>query len=446
MRRLWCALLAVAMLLVCVGCENPPQETGIRFYYLTAEPEIGDSTSLFASELRQTDNSRSWAERVQIYLTGPVDENLRNPFPKDVRVTEAILRETEKEICVTVSDEYAGLTGVARAVANACLVLTLTEHEEIEQVQLYCENGEPLMGEASSLTRDMFLSVPSAAKRELTCRLYFADEQNRYLISSVRKVVPSEGDSLGDYILHQLLDGPGSGEEGLGPTIPKGTRLLGFTVENGLARVNLSEEFVTNQPKTELGERMTIYSLVNSLTELDTIDRVQILVEGQTLEYYRYMLLAEPLVRWEAVIGPVRSGINEFDATLYYKSWSNEYLAAAPTRIVRDDTRNMGELIVRALLESQPVNGLQNLMPEGTELLSAENIEGTCYVDLSAPFAQITGGYSVERLTVNALVASLCSIESIQSVVLTIEGGSLSLPTYDISQPITPVSSWFFPS
>ena len=48
----------------------------------------------------------------------------------------------------------------------------------------------------------------------------------------------------------------------------------------------------------------------------------------------------ETLERCESAFGPVRTGINEFDATLYFGSWSTEFLAAAPTRIIRDDTRS----------------------------------------------------------------------------------------------------------
>ena len=43
-------------------------------------------------------------------------------------------------------------------------------------------------------------------------------------------------------------------------TMPRDTRLLGFSLEDGIATVDLSGEFIENRPRMELAERMTIYS------------------------------------------------------------------------------------------------------------------------------------------------------------------------------------------
>ena len=39
---------------------------------------------------------------------------------------------------------------------------------------------------------------------------------------------------------------------------------------------------------------MTIYSIVNTLTELDNIQRVQFLIEGQKSESFIHMMINEP--------------------------------------------------------------------------------------------------------------------------------------------------------
>lgn len=427
---------------VLAACDQNPETEGCSFYYLSSEADNGWTDTLFQAEQRQLDGSRPWKERIQLYLTGPVDDTLRNPFPRNVKVLSAILREEQHSMEILLSEEYAQLTGIGRTLANACLVWTLTEYAEVDQIILSCENGEELMGGSQSLSREMFRDSATRTEKEYTCRIYFTDESYRYLLPTTRVVVASENLPL--YVIYQLLDGPT--EDGLVATMPKSTRLLGFQLEDGVATVNLSEEFMENRPRGELQERMTLYSLVNSLTELDGIESVRILVEGQSLEYYQYFQMPRQFVRCETVIGPVSTGINEFDATLYYGSWSNEILAAEPTRIPRDDTRSPGEQIVRTLLAAEPVNGLYNLIPEGTQLLSADTIEGVCYIDLSAEFAEITGGYATERMAVHALVASLCSIDSIESVVLSIAGGTVTLSGFDLREPLSPQSNWFFPS
>ncbi len=438
------SLLLTAALLCCLmaACKVGDTAEGSLFYYLIDAAEAGRMETLFQTEQRQLDNSRPWKERIQMYLTGPVDDALRNPFPRDLTVLSAAWEESEQCITLRLSEEYTQLTGIGRTLANACLVWTLTEFDGIERVKLYCENNEDLMDGNPSLSRELFHSSANLTEKEHTLRIYFADENQRYLIPTTRKVVSSE--NLPIYVIYQLLEGPG--EEGLLATMPKATRLLNFQLEDGIATVDFSSDFLTNRPRTELGERMTLYSLVNSLTELDGIAGVRLLVEGSPLEYYQYFRLPETLRRCETAIGPVRTGINEFDATLYYGSWSSEFLAAEPTRIVRDDTRSPGEQIVRALLDSEPANGLVNLMPAGTRLITVDMLEGICYIDVSKEFANIGGGYAAERQTVHALVASVCSINSIHSVVLTIEGGTVTLPNYDLSGALSPAPGWFFPS
>ena len=191
---------------------------------------------------------------------------------------------------------------------------------------------------------------------------------------------------------------------------------------------------------------MTIYSIVNSLTELDGIEQVQILCEGQVIGIYRYLDLSEPYVRNEDVIGPVLSGLNEFDATIYMQSWSEDYLAEVPLCIQQTVNQSQEELVLEALLFYEPVNGFSNPIPAGTELISEETTDGICYVTLSREF--ITGRDSVSelRLRVIAVAASLTALESVDAVKLSIEGVSDDDFTgYDISNPISRSEDWFFP-
>jgi len=442
MRRAAAVWIAALLLILC-GCTDQEQPKA-SFYYLTATDASAENREVFASEQRISDLDGSWKELVQTYVSGPISTSLQNPFPQGLRVTAIYLPTSRDYLEVTFSEEYGALSGHDRTLANACVVRTLTECTGIQRIVLRCETGKDIMDGANYLTADMFLYEMNAVENEHTLKIYFADENNRYLLPDTRKVMTTEQDSLATYVIYQLIEGPKS--DNMQPVIPEGTRLLNLTVENGLATVDFSSEFFSNRPRTEDGERMTLYALVDSLTELDAIDSVRFMVEGKTIDYYQYMMLPSVMTRLETAIGPVRTGINEFDATLYYQSWSQEYLAAVPTCILRDDTKTMSELIVRALIDNTPPAGMQRLIPEGTQLLTAETVEGVCHVDLSREFAQIYGGYAAERLAVNSLVASLCSIDTIHAVVLTIEGGTVEMPTYELGYVMSPSENWFFPS
>jgi Spore germination protein len=62
---------------------------------------------------------------------------------------------------------------------------------------------------------------------------------------------------------------------------PVGTKLNSISIEDGVARVDLSKEFIENHPGTIEKEENTIYALVNTLTELTEINKIKILIDGE---------------------------------------------------------------------------------------------------------------------------------------------------------------------
>lgn len=133
--------------------------------------------------------------------------------------------------------------------------------------------------------------------------LYFADQQAMYLITEERTIHP-ETDQTADIaaaLLEELIKGPT--DEDLVKTIPEETRVLGVEVSEGLATANFSKELSSKHWGGSAGETMTVLSIANTLTELDGIDRVQILVEGEKQETLAgHWYIAEPVERKEDAI------------------------------------------------------------------------------------------------------------------------------------------------
>lgn len=101
--------------------------------------------------------------------------------------------------------------------------------------------------------------------------------------------------------LEMLVAGP-TLESGLQAVLPSQTRVLGVTVKNGVAKADFSREIT----KANVGSRMedlVIASIVNTLTKFGHIERVQILVEGKTIETLAgHVDTSEPLARNEEVV------------------------------------------------------------------------------------------------------------------------------------------------
>lgn len=122
--------------------------------------------------------------------------------------------------------------------------------------------------------------------------LYFSTPQADGVLPETRTMLVEDG-AVAKAAVMGLIWGPQT--EGLKATIPEGTRLLGITIANGICTVDFSREFVDNHPGGSAGELMTLTSIIKTLQEFPTIDKVQILVEGQKGVTLGNILLDKPL-------------------------------------------------------------------------------------------------------------------------------------------------------
>ncbi|UCD58861.1 MAG: GerMN domain-containing protein [Candidatus Hydrogenedentota bacterium] len=135
---------------------------------------------------------------------------------------------------------------------------------------------------------------PEPKEREI--RIYFADENAAKLVFEKRRVKLGAGASAdAKTIMSELIKGPQSAE--LSSTIPAETRLLNAYGLGEMLVLDFTHELQTNHPGGSTGELLTVYSIVNTMTEnLHGIEKVQILVEGEEIETLAgHMDLRKPL-------------------------------------------------------------------------------------------------------------------------------------------------------
>ncbi|MDE5967161.1 MAG: GerMN domain-containing protein [Lachnospiraceae bacterium] len=114
-------------------------------------------------------------------------------------------------------------------------------------------------------------------------RLYFANEEGSALKEYSKLVEITNNISLEQLVIDSMLTGPL--REGYITTLPEGTLLNKISVKDGTAYVNFNEAFAG--AAGDIRSELTVYSVVNSLCELPTINRVQILINGEKQETYR---------------------------------------------------------------------------------------------------------------------------------------------------------------
>lgn len=76
-----------------------------------------------------------------------------------------------------------------------------------------------------------------------------------------------------------LITGPEN--EKLESAIPEGTKVNSCTLKGTTLYVDLSKEFIDNAPSGIEEESMVVYSIVNTLTELNEVSEIKFLINGE---------------------------------------------------------------------------------------------------------------------------------------------------------------------
>ena len=118
-------------------------------------------------------------------------------------------------------------------------------------------------------------------------RLFFA-VSDADVLQEEERAIPRAASSVEEAkrTVEELIKGPAKGPESdLEPTIPPGVQLRQIYIDGkGIAYVDFSRDLQRNHSGGSVGELLTIYSIVDTLTaNFDEIVKVKILVEGSEI-------------------------------------------------------------------------------------------------------------------------------------------------------------------
>lgn len=133
-------------------------------------------------------------------------------------------------------------------------------------------------------------------EQESVVTLYFGNKDG-YLRKELRTIKGLPTAERGKELIEELIKGTQADDDTLN-VIPEGTEVLNykFDAEQGLATVDFSKHILG--AAGSMGEIFAVYSVVNTLTELPGVEKVQILVEGETVETIAgHIYTGEPLER-----------------------------------------------------------------------------------------------------------------------------------------------------
>lgn len=282
-RTIWLLLLLMALT---AGCgrkqEQAPEEgtEGIyRIYYL-------NSSMTKLAPQRYYTQTREPGELIPELMNQFL--NVPNDVDSQVALSDKVgylgYRQEDQVLFLYFDAGYGSkvnMNATREILCRAALAKTMTQIEGIDYISIYVAD-QPLLDSCGNpvgmLTDTDFIEgisdINSYEKSQLN--LFFTDETGQFLVGESREVVHSINTSLERLIVEELLKGPQAA--GHYRTLPEGTKLLNVSLNENICYINFDSAFLNNT--LDVNEYIPIYSIVNSLSEISTVSKVQITING----------------------------------------------------------------------------------------------------------------------------------------------------------------------
>lgn len=296
------------------GESAPPTESAVPvelelqtvLYYLSADggyllPEVhtirytqGHVIEALVAELKKNPNNTAL---------------MKSPLPNDAELLSSSLTDTDGGRLLTLDFSKIADLGASDAVLSyAAVIYTLTGFVPgIDTVALSVA-GQPVTWiEGMNRLYDGIQRSDFVGYIGSSAPLYFADKNSDLLLEVSRSMEQEKTWSARARVL-EMLKGPLQGDgENVWPVMPPGVTaddILSVDVYGDTAYVNLSQHFkdvcANMSPKTEM---LLVYAIVNTITAMDGVSKVQFLIESQQIqELAGTLCMADPFLKNYGII------------------------------------------------------------------------------------------------------------------------------------------------
>ncbi len=280
------------------GCSAARRQAGSDFsvFYINKDETTVVEVPYEPVSVKVEDRIR---ECLEVLSSQPGDIELKPPI-QDTKVKDFMYSD-EGIVNIDFDNGYYQADTIREILRRAAVAKTLCQIDGVEGLRFSVEGSE-IMDErlepVGIMTADMFINnegkqINSYEKTTIT--LYFADESGTKLKKAAENVAYNSNIAMERIVLEQLIKGPLSTGRYY-PTIPPNVTILSMTTKDYTCYVNLSDAFLTKAGNVT--DETVLYSIVNSLTELSNINKVQIMIDGETeISFGEHSYLNTPLER-----------------------------------------------------------------------------------------------------------------------------------------------------
>jgi germination protein M len=249
--------------------------------------DAGTSLSAEVREFRYRDDNELPQRVIEALIKGPENSGKSRTIQNGTILLN-VDNSDKHNIVVDFSSEYLTGDTTKDILTTYSVVKSLCSIDYVNSVKVVVENqditnpdGEPI---GYLTAADINLSTDTNTTETREIKLYFANKDYSLLVPQMRTIKVADQQPIEQYIINELIKGPS--EKGVEATLSKDTVLVGVDTESDICFVNFKSGFLEKNSGNQAKEILTIYSIVDSLTELDYISRVQFLIDGKKVDMF----------------------------------------------------------------------------------------------------------------------------------------------------------------
>ena len=127
---------------------------------------------------------------------------------------------------------------------------------------------------------------------EITINVYYSDQMAEYLIPESRIIL-----SQNKYVdaLYELMKKPI--DTSLTELVPDTTVINSVTIEEGNAKVDLSQEFLDDRYVSDTVDILLLYSIVHTLAQFPEVNSVTLYIDGEKLDILGQLDIMDPVFK-----------------------------------------------------------------------------------------------------------------------------------------------------
>ena len=146
---------------------------------------------------------------------------------------------------------------------------------------VHIKSKEVKIDKASSISKDKLENSKATNSEDYTdVELYFGVSEDSADVVKEERLINNE-ELLGEIIMQELIKGPAVVSKGKA-ILPKETRLINFSINEGVAYINLSSEVKYNMSKVQ--EETLLKSISTSMEQLVSVEKIMITVNNEGVE------------------------------------------------------------------------------------------------------------------------------------------------------------------